>query len=180
MNNTITVYVNGKVLYSASPKRFTMAGSDGAYYPCIYFPNNNASVKGTVNFGKYRLSYLPDGYMNMNTAASRRDFTTSIRGNVIVLRDGLICSKSLYSNLRIESIKGDGTTKLEKSSIVDPSVIKEDGVSFSIPEDGDWLAVNLPIPYEQKIYIELMPKNGIVRTDYRGIPVSFPSFRIYV
>ena len=76
VNNTITIYTDGRKFYSFSPTKFNLNTDTADFYFCLVFPldkDNNivermsypTDISGVFNFGRVRMTYLPTGYWTL-------------------------------------------------------------------------------------------------------------------
>lgn len=167
-DNLITIYVEGKKLYSFSPSLFNMRDED-PFYAAIY-SNIQADLVGSVNTGKGGCKYLPAGYITMYDAHNKSISSSTIIGNVYVDKpDRPTVFEEVSGNVQIESIKGDGQVLLEKTNSSD---IINNGVSYELTKNGGVIYSSLPIPDTHKIYTELYVRDAVPIFKMLGIPIS--------
>lgn len=195
-NNTITFYNNGNAFYSFSPSEFHL--SSHKFYFCIYSDifykeityddkttneeKNEKYITGYINFGKTSTVYTPSGYTSIYGYYYKR---TNYEYNLLI--DANISSDVIYDryikNLDLDCTDVQGA--FENKSILlssnSPNV-NLDGFKYNITADktisdqvlyGANVFLNLPIPTDRKIYIEMTATKGTLLGDIIGIPLSF-------
>ena len=177
-NNLISFYNNGKPFYSFSPSLFNIKDESDFYF-CIW-GNISCGMKGSVNFGKNGVEYLPIGYTTAYGAYYRRSESISdILCDIQVEKtiEGSMSSDiDCYLNVT-NDIMGDGSIYLESTKAILSKNNKTYTInhqdSYNYLNDGANVFVNLPIPTDQKVYVEFEVKDGICSTNIVGIPASF-------
>jgi hypothetical protein len=176
-NNFICFYNNGKPFYSFYPSLFEMNKEENFYF-CIW-GNISCSLKGIVNFGRNGVSYLPDGYNSLHGEYYRKESTqTEINGSVTVERPSTWGStfNKINGTIKVTNdIKGDGSLY-----IVSKTATIKNKLEYTLPyvkssnylSDGGNIFCNLPIPVDQKVYLELFIKEGELIDNIVGIPAS--------
>ena len=181
-NNEITIYVNGKILYSFIPTLFDIGNTKDKIYAAIYCPNGYGKIHGKFNFGKSSLSYLPSGFISVHKMYNKTLVSDTISGKVIVKRSESTVSEELSGDITIASIKGSGDVYLVQDNPV--HYLQPDNVNFLMYLVEAPLFSNLPFPNNLKVYTELYIRDGILSNKYLGIPVSIgftdsPSVLLY-
>lgn len=169
-DNEISIYINGKLLYSFYPTLFDLRITEEKIYPAIYFPNSNSNIIGKFNFGKSKLEYIPSGYLSANKLYNKSKIDTEIVGKLTVDRDTPRVSSDITGTIETISIKGDGSVYLVQD--VSANFLKSDNLEFSMNIYENPLFSNLPLPNNLKIYTELYIRDGVVANKYLGIPIS--------
>jgi hypothetical protein len=176
-NNFICFYNNGKPFYSFYPSLFKINEEEN-FYLCIW-GNIASDLKGNVNFGRNGASYLPDGYNTVYGEYYRKEsIKAEISGTITVERPSTYGENTKEINATINvtnDIKGDGSLIL----LSETAIIKDD-LEYTLPyvsstnylADGGNVFCNLPIPTNQKIYLELYVKEGELINNIIGVPVS--------
>jgi len=176
-NNLITIYSNGKPFYTITPSLFKINEEEDFYF-CIW-GNVKCSLKGYINFGKSGVLYLPSGYSSLYGEYYRQSASIdNISGSITVNDITHEKESSAISGIIIvtNTLKGDGSLTL-----VSKTATITDRFEYTLPTitsnnylvDGGNVFCNLPIPYSQKIYVELYVKDGVLSDDsIIGIPAS--------
>lgn len=160
VNNKITIYNNGIVLYSWTPTALDLSTDEERFYACIYVNIAGANIKGSVNFGRYSVKYLPDGFTTIfDMHNSYPDPKVKYRFDPIIVKN-----------------KTNGELWIDSSSInrvYSPINGEADKCTFTMDSvTGNYAVTNLPVPYSQPIYTEFRMKNGVNANRVVGIPVS--------
>ena len=171
--NTLTVYINGKKLYSFSPTLFNINTDPALFYPVVYYPTNTP-CSGVMNFGRYSMEYLPSGsntchyyenpVISVPLIPILHDHTSLITHNTISI-DGEVTSESCVDNNRTVYLKTECSFFIANKDIF-----------YMDHNFDDIVYTNFPIPVERNIYLEFQVKNGTLSSKYLGIPVSFGLF----
>lgn len=91
VNNTICIFVDGKLFYGFSPSNFNMNDTPNVYFAiCSQEPNKH--IKGSVRFGKKSLMYLPKTFTFVSTEATDT-------GSVITVKESDKKYEAFYENL---------------------------------------------------------------------------------
>lgn len=169
-NNEISLYINGKLLYSFNPTLFDLNKLTEKVYPAIYCPNSNINITGKFNFGKSSFEYLPSGFLSIHRLYNKEKINTEIRGRIIVTRDTPRNHIDIDGVIQTESIKGDGSVYLVQDTPINQMV--NDNLKFSMNIYEYPLFSNLPLPNNFKTYTELYIRDGVLSNKYLGIPIS--------
>lgn len=166
-NNLISIYNNGKLFYTIQPSLFNMATDNDMFYPCIYSAIS-CNYYGSVNQGKYGVTYLPNGYRTVFTEHNKTQLINDIDCKInIEYKDNVVLSEC-EATITFDPIKGDGSLKLLSST----EYTEPDGVSFILLNDSGYLYSNLPIAKNYHTYTELYVRNGVQKEGIYGIPIS--------
>jgi len=175
-NSLISFYNNGKLFYSFSPSLFEIKNEEN-FYLCIW-GNIVCGLKGVVNFGRNGVSYLPDGYNTVYGEYYRKESSQAdISGSIVITPTTCgVSTNNINGSLNVTNdIKGDGSLFL-----VSKTATIENELSYTLPyintlnylSTGGNIFCNLPIPTNQKVYLELYVKEGQIIDDIIGIPIS--------
>lgn len=160
VNNKITIYNNGIVLYSWTPTALNLTTDNERFFACVYVNIAGADIKGSFNFGRHSLKYLPAGFTGIfEIHNSYPDPPTKYNFDPIVVTskiDGRLWIEASSLNRVYCPINGE----------TDKSTFTMDSVK------GNYAVINLPIPKDQSIYTEFRMKNGENKNRIDGIPVS--------
>ena len=170
MNNEISLFINGKLLYSFNPTLFDLRNTTEKIYPAIYCPNGYVNITGKFNFGRSTFEYIPDGYISANRLYNKASIGTEIKGKLTVSRDTPRTHSDITGAVGIDSIKGDGSVYLVQDA--DINSMQSDNLRFNMNIYEYPLFTNLPLPNNYKIYTELYVRDGILSNKYLGIPIS--------
>ena len=158
-NNTISVYVEGKLIYTFSPSLFNLDSDEGKCYPSLYFSiDNKKKIVGKANFGKSVLMYTPEGYISTFKAHNLNiiKYTYNYPENLT----------NTYNNW----YTGDGIMKLSTTNLNGCNI---NGTELVLDKNHDSYIYNpLPIPSKFNSFYELIVRNGILKNGYLGIPIS--------
>ena len=169
-NNEISLYVNGKLLYTFNPTLFNLNDTKYKYYPAIYCPNGRVNITGKFNFGKSIFENLPSGFTSVHKLYNKDKVNCEISGKLTISREVNKISSDISGTIDTLSIKGDGSVFLVQDAPINP--LKSDNLDFSMNIYEYPLFSNLPLPNEYKIYTELYIRDGVLANKYLGIPIS--------
>lgn len=193
--NKITFFNNGKEFYSFSPTNFKL--TDHNFYPCIYsdiYYNEvvyddrveyedmiKKQISLYVNFGKTNVSYPQDDYKTpYGFYYKRTQFEAKLPIKAEIGGDKW---KELVRSFSINcsGVKGTFDDKVPKIISSDMNIDVTSKNRFEMYSDstivnstlyGSTAFVNLPIPKNQKIYLEFTCSRGELNDGIIGIPVS--------
>lgn len=169
-NNEISIFINGKLLYSFNPTLFDLRTSTEKIYPAIHCSNANVNITGKFNFGKSAFEYPVPGFISAHRLYNKEKINYEIKGMITVKRTEGTAHTDLDGTIQTESIKGDGSVHLVQDGPVNQ--VTEDNLRFSMNIYEYPLFANLPLPNNFKIYTELYIRDGILANKYLGIPIS--------
>lgn len=190
--NTISIYSDGELYYSFSPRTFIMA-EEGEFYFAVasrVFDN----ISGLINYGKYPMKYKPEGYWTLNEFyQDKYSYTQDIYG-YIQYSSGDSNKDDYYENRVGIGFDFDATHVIENpyAPMDDPhyratyllpnregmyiegyeekpEMVRIDS-SYTSPKDIASLI--WPCPWEVPIYFELNVQECHMREDALGIPIS--------
>lgn len=196
--NTITYFVNGNVFYSYKVPTFNMK-DEGNLYFCLwgntyykYIRSDNTyrsgddvleeskKIEGWCNFGKNSLQYLPLGYTSIYGMYFRRiEVDTDIDCDCEVEYID-VGSTSAYvdGQIGVEALIGDDrdlylVSNNDNVDIADLDYRIHNNDVNDYVMYGASVFVNLPIPVEKKIYLEMHARSATLKNeDILGIPLS--------
>lgn len=193
--NTITLYNNGKAFYSFSPQQFRLNTHtfyfciySDIYYSQIYYDDRTTNeekekkyISGHINFGKVNTDFIPSGYTSIyGYYFKRTPVENSIACDMNVEVPDTIGKSTAFFTMDITNILDtieDKTLKLISNS----SNVNINKFHYEIYDDpsitdnllyGGNVFINLPIPTDVKIYLELTATRGEIANDLIGIPLS--------
>lgn len=196
--NEITYFVNGHVFYSYRVPTFNMR-DEGNLYFCLwgntyykqiqsdytYRSGNDVleeskKIEGWCNFGKNQLEYLPLGYTSIYGMYFRRtEVDTDIDcdceveymdiGSTSAYVDGQIGVEALIGEDRsLYLVSNNDNVEVNN---LDYRIYNNDVNDYVMY--GGTVYVNLPIPVERKIYLEMHARSATLKNeDILGIPIS--------
>ena len=159
--------------------------ADNTFRSNDYDYESTKKIHGYVNLGKDGVLYLPDGYKTVYALANADDRRVSadIDSSIYIPVDSGIGKQraELDSSVAIiEAVDSSHRYPYLISNNENVSITKkynyqiEDntGITNDSMINGANVFVNLPIPTERKVYMELSVKNGEIHDNYIGIPIS--------
>ena len=166
--NLITLYVEGRKLYSFSPSLFNMKDEDPFY--AVIYSGIPAGFVGRINQGRNGCKYTPPDYITMWQAHNKEAVRAEIIGKVYVEASNKPkLGIEINGFVGIKDIKGNGKIVLIKTNEKD---VVKDEVNFEMnPERGVFYS-SLPIPSTHKIYTEVYVRDAINIFKMMGIPIS--------
>lgn len=196
--NQITYFVNGNVFYSYKVPTFNMK-DEGNLYFCLwgntyykYIQSDNTyrsgddvleeskKIEGWCNFGKNSLEYLPLGYTSIYGMYFRRtEVDTDIDCDCEVEYID-VGSTSAYvdGQIGVEALIGEDrdlflVSNNDNVDIMDLDYRIHNNDVNDYVMYGASVFVNLPIPVERKIYLEMHARSATLKNeDILGIPLS--------
>lgn len=193
--NTVSIFCDGKLFYSFKPQLFdieTNVAKGSRWYMAIY-SKLYQSLSGTINYGRYKTKYLPEGYCTLyqhywdHEYLEPIDIEFSMEVEGIPAYEGIryydidyqMEVENLYSE--IDPITNRRKVFLENEiSEMDTEVPNSYKMVSGRPTTGpDMSSVNLPCPDETPVYLELTTKEATLNTDpyftslnFIGIPIE--------
>ena len=193
--NTITIYNNGKAFYSFSPQQFRL--NMHTFYFCIYSDiyyeqityddrvtnkeKEQKFISGHINFGKVTTDFIPPGYTSIYGYYFKRTLVeNSISCDMHVEVPDDVGNAVAFLDMDLTNVLDtieDKTLRLISNS----TNVNINDFHYEIYEDpaitdnllyGANVFVNLPIPTDVKIYLEMTATRGEVANDLIGIPLS--------
>ena len=176
-NDKITIYREGEVLYSFTLTRFSF--KDGTFYPAIHVVNK-CDISGRVNFGKVACECKPNnivsfyGYYYKRLVSSAQlaiefmpEVQPPIRDLILVELESdsdIIAGQEVPLFLESET----ATWRDDEHRKFHLDYIHTDDYAV----DGHTVVSNKPIPYQHKVYLEWRLRQGVLRSNTGGIPIS--------
>lgn len=181
--NTISIYSDGKLFYSFSPKLFNIIDSTKSWYFILY-NELSESINGKLNFGRYKTEYLPDGYCTLYQHYwNHENLSLDIDSTLTVPGDAYTGFR-LY-NFPCKCIIENPIAPLDSDNHRHPYLINvRSSMTYSTDNtfqmtprtsdtDYDISTVNYPCPIDQKIYIEINVKEASMLSGMYGVPLRF-------
>ena len=197
-NNTITLYSDGNIFYSFSPITFNLSEQkDDMYF--VMYSMFNEQMNGFINYGRYKTTYLPEGYWNLYQYYYNNYQLSDINGQIefpcVAVIDGVDQgTNTQYDWVMLGNMENDIAPVdddkhqrriylIHKFPIMDylddlhfrmeSSMIKYKEKEFvPNPENINITFTNLPCPTEQKVYFEFSIRNAELSEEMSGIPIS--------
>ena len=194
--NKISIYSDGNLFYSFSPKTWKLGDQKDDIYFAIYTLYYE-ELGGFINYGRYRTKYLPGDYWDMyqhyyDKIPYTDEENESNDLKITFFVDGLhydnFSNKYLTINANINnSIAPVDETTHERRVFLQhkfDNMNYTNDCSFLMTSrydekandvynlNADMTTVNLPIPLECPVYFEFMVKQGHLKENYQGIPIS--------
>ena len=166
--NIITIYVEGKKLYSFKPSLFNMAKETASFYPALY-SNIPADMEGIIEMGAGGCKYVPSEYKTVFQWHNKDKVKKDIIGQLTVNKPAPRDMAGFIGSITVTDIKGNGSIKSITTSST--NTVKSDYLSFKINDDKGVIHTNLPLPYRYKTYTELYVRDGILQMNEFGIPL---------
>lgn len=187
LENSISIFVDGRLLYDFNPLYFNMNQDEGEFYFAVYCPEPGETTAGIVDFGRYGTKYIPNGYTNFYAHLySRKINYYDLDGHIIV-------GKSIENTVDKDIIKGSCIIENDLAPIInhrrdlelvlnkpdtmtyyvdlDETMINKHAFKFS-PNNEEWAYINLPLDKYQRLYFEFHCSNATLINNYLGIPIS--------
>ena len=194
-NNQINLYVDGKLFYTITSQVHNFNSTvNGGWYFSIYGTLTQI-VKGTINFGRYKMQYLPSGYTTLHKYYYEKPISKPPIVNPIpppynkYVRGDIDCKINITTEHPIDPLSKKRVPYL---IYLYPGMQYEsdDNLSFEMKSDrletdsSDMVTINYPCPADPQgqecpVYIEFKitgaqlkyvdPRRG---TRYIGIPIE--------
>ena len=193
--NKISIYSDGNLFYSFSPKTWNLGKQTDDIYFAIYNLYYE-ELGGFINYGRYRTEYLPYDYWDMyqyyydkipynsenssnemgikffanglhysNYSSKELPITMAIN-NPIAPVDENTHKRRVFLQHKFTNMNYTNDCSFKMTSRYDESA----GDIYNL--NADITTVNLPIPLEYPVYFEFNIQQGHLRDDYQGIPIS--------
>ena len=190
VGNTITIFVDGRIMYSFQPTQFHMNTEPDDFYFCITTMEDEL-VSGSVNFGRYKCEYRPEDYWSLYDCYY---YATPVVWDIYTsVQVGGYQNPPVTDQFDITNVVAQNDIAPINFPTVlhrDPYLIYSDPNNMSYannplamtlrsPDNNDIATLCWPIPTDQKIYLEFVAKNALMETDpmtglmlYNGVPVK--------
>ena len=194
--NTVSIFCDGKLFYSFKPTLFnieTNVGRGNRWYMAVY-SKLYQSISGTINYGRYKTKYLPEGYCTLYQHYWDHEFLTPIDiGSKLKVSGVPPYDGARYYDIEKCKIKVENKyTEIDpltnrrslflENMVADMDTEVPDSYRMETGRSGtpDMSSVNLPCPCEDTpVYLELTTKEATLNTDpyfvnlnYVGIPIE--------
>ena len=180
MDNTITLYSDGKLFYTIKPTTFSMKQSRDRWYFAIY-SELYEGLHGRVNYGRYRTQYMPEGYCHLyahyfNKLVEGQEFECYMTVPGTEYTD----TRKYEFPIQISNIVNT-IAPIEQDKHRHPRLIfsrpqmEMSPTSFKMkrnPDKPDMATIDFPCPVDHKVYIEFNVKEGTVNDKFYGIPMT--------
>lgn len=197
-NNSITLYSDGKEFYSFSPVTFKLNEQEEDMYFVLYSMFNE-QLTGFINYGRYKTTYLPEGYWNLYQYYYNKYELSDTNGQIefpcVAIVNGVDRGTNIYydwellANINNNLAPVDDENHQRRLYLIHkfPIMNYQDDLHFRMessmikykedefipnPDNINITFANLPCPTEQKIYFEFNIQNAEMIENYFGIPIS--------
>lgn len=175
--NTVSIYTDGRLLYQYEATNVDFNDEDPWYF-ALYSDQPNHTIKGRINYGRYKTSYLPTGYKTLYKLIKENivvEDTDIYPSTASILEEWVSCSidipKEEVDPYPIEKHTNRRYLYLEHSS---DKMEYGDLDQFQMSSKRDDITfINLPCPADPvpPIYFELIIKEAFLVSTI-GIPVE--------
>lgn len=190
-NNLISLYADGSLFYSFNPSSFHMNEDEAEFYLAAYCAEPGEALSGTINFGRYRCKYIPDGYFDMyqelyDKIEAGVDIASQVNvGNQYdyMLNKDIISGSFGVTNKIAPIVNHRRDLKLitnheglEFYKDDDKIVVNEHAFVYrsnaDTQDDPDMAYIDLPIDHHKRIYFEFYSSGATIIDDHLGIPLT--------
>lgn len=193
ISNSINIYVDGLLFYTFSPSVLNMNTDEENYYFAIYAPELGKNLKGSINFGRHGVKYLPSGYFSFYQSIKigrnvKYDIISSIKVGNRFLNNGFdldIINSSITIDNQLAPIS-QSTENYRRDLELIPNhsnmtyytdlsktTINKHAFQFSPKDDEeDYAYISYPIDKYKKIYFEFHCAEANLINDHIGCPIS--------
>ena len=187
--NTISIYVEGDKMYSFKPTTFNINSQPDNFYFCITYQEDGL-LSGSVNFGRYKCKYTPAGYWTMYQLyyykkEATSDMTISLQAGNTYTNPPVRREFDIGFTVQNDLAPINWPTQTHRNPYLihsSPSNMSYAsnplGMILRSPDSNDISTLAWPIPTDQKIYLEFIVKNALMKVNaqghmaYNGIPVK--------
>lgn len=193
VNNTISIYTDGVLFYSWIPSEFVMNDEPNDFFFAIYCSEHNEPLSGSINFGRYRTKYLPEGYMDFyqelyDKQSSIGEFECNIKvpspydytSATDILNGSLHSQNDIAPIDYIHHRRDIPLVRNHPDSMIyykdeSKGIINEHAFTYTDTEylggEDDMAYIKFPIGQNKKIYFEFHSSGATMKEDQMGIPL---------
>jgi hypothetical protein len=185
IHNKISIYTDGNLMYSFSPKSFNMKNEKEDFFFCLLNPLANQKMVGIVNYGRIAMKYKPKEYWSLyEEYYDKKESITDI--NCKVHFGTVYPNPGRYKDFNSKIIMQNSLAPVPPSRERIPWLVyATDSKAYSSNktlklETGkqSLASISYPCPYDQKIYFEFTTKEASLTLntttglyDIDGIPL---------
>ena len=191
LSNKISIYSDGGLLYSFSPKAFNMNTEPDDFFFCILCPLSDEHMIGHVNYGRISLKYKPDDYWSLYEYYYDKKMTyRNIEGTVYFGNryTNPIIQKDFNAKISMTTPLAPVPTNRERI----PTLVLAQNSTYYVADNSLTIvagqtcmaSISYPCPVEQKVYFEMNCKECELAMnqstglfDIAGIPLQIGIYK---